>query len=102
MLKSTVTFKRILKSIPFYSFSNDKKPHSVVDQVHKEILSKINVEKEAVREFTEKKEKALAEVSGSFYDLEIKMELYYEHNKHISNYVKAVMDFSDINFIPVS
>lgn len=86
---------------PFYLFSRNLDPADRYNTLHSEIMKGRKVE-EAMREVEEKTHSnILAETPITFYNLEIKMELYYIHNELTSNYVKAILDFCNINFIPV-
>ena len=106
MLRSKIQLpaKILSQSIPASLFSasqSDTKPLFRIEELKKTVLDKDREQTKNLKEMLKKKQDFLQETSVSFYELEIVIELYYQHNSSQSVYVKSLLDFSNVNFTGV-
>ena len=102
--KTINPMKKVCKHLPVKSYSNKEgndKPIFLVDELKNSIASKNKEETRKIKQLLKKRENYLEEASINFYELEIKIELYYQHNSYQSMYVKSLLDFSNVNFTGV-
>lgn len=97
--------QKLLDSIPFASFSGKTSAQTGmfrVDEIKKSIREQQDIESKNMRELLKNRDDYLQEANVSFYELEISIDLYYQHNTYQSMYVKSLFDFSNVSFVGVS
>lgn len=105
LTKSLLFAMNMPLKLPKALFSSTKRTENqpfIVEGIRNTILQKDREETRKLKEVLKRKHDYLQEASVSFYELEINIELYYQHNSFQSMYVKSLLDFSNINFTGVS